>query len=359
MKTIIAKIDKDNLKDGFATGCLEQAGEIIRNGGLVAFPTETVYGLGANALDEEAAKKVYEAKGRPSDNPLIVHISNLNMLDDIVTQVPEVAKKLMDAFWPGPMTLIFNKSELVPKGTTGGLNTVAVRFPNHPIALELIEKSGVSIAAPSANLSGKPSPTMGEHVIDDLDGRIDMIIDGGMVGMGLESTIIDVTCETPMILRPGFITYEMIKDVIGEVGVDKAILSKPTADFKPKAPGMKYRHYAPEADYSIYRGTAEKVADKIITLANEKADKGLKTGVITVDQHLNLYQGKLNKDIMVVSLGNLDKPETIANMLFKTLRDFDKAGTKFIFGEAFSQHNVGWAIMNRLTKAAGYNIIDV
>ena len=359
MKTIIAKIDKDNLKDDFAVNQLEKAGEIIRNGGLVAFPTETVYGLGANALDEEAAKKVYEAKGRPSDNPLIVHISNLDMLDDIVTQVPEVAKKLMDAFWPGPMTLIFNKSGLVPKGTTGGLNTVAVRFPNHPIALELIEKSGVSIAAPSANLSGKPSPTMGEHVIDDLDGRIDMIIDGGMVGMGLESTIIDVTSETPMILRPGFITYEMIKDVIGEVGVDKAILSKPTADFKPKAPGMKYRHYAPEADYSIYRGTAEKVADKIIMLANEKADKGFKTGVITVDQHLNLYQGKLNKDIMVVSLGNLDKPETIANMLFKTLRDFDKADTKFIFGEAFSQHNVGWAIMNRLTKAAGYNIIDV
>lgn len=359
MKTIIAKIDKDNLKDDFAVSQLEKAGEIIRRGGLVAFPTETVYGLGANALDEEAAKKVYEAKGRPSDNPLIVHISNLNMLDDIVTQVPEVAKKLMDAFWPGPMTLIFNKSGLVPKGTTGGLNTVAVRFPNHPIALELIEKSGVSIAAPSANLSGKPSPTMGEHVIDDLDGRIDMIIDGGMVGMGLESTIIDVTSETPMILRPGFITYEMIKDVIGEVGVDKAILSKPTADFKPKAPGMKYRHYAPEADYSIYRGTAEKVADKIIMLANEKADRGFKTGVITVDQHLNLYQGKLNKDIMVVSLGNLDKPETIANMLFKTLRDFDKADTKYIFGEAFSQHNVGWAIMNRLTKAAGYNIIDV
>ena len=359
MKTIIVKIDKDNLKDDFAVSQLEKAGEIIRNGGLVAFPTETVYGLGANALDEEAAKKVYEAKGRPSDNPLIVHISNLNMLDDIVTQVPEVAKKLMDAFWPGPMTLIFNKSGLVPKGTTGGLDTVAVRFPNHPIALELIEKSGVSIAAPSANLSGKPSPTMGEHVIDDLDGRIDMIIDGGMVGMGLESTITDVTSKTPMILRPGFITYEMIKDVIGEVGVDKAILSKPTADFKPKAPGMKYRHYAPEADYSIYRGTAEKVADKIIMLANEKADKGFKTGVITVDQHLNLYQRKLNKDIMVVSLGNLDKPETIANMLFKTLRDFDKAGTKFIFGEAFSQHNVGWAIMNRLTKAAGYNIIDV
>ena len=355
MKTIIKKTSVDNID----MDTINQAGEIIRQGGLVAFPTETVYGLGADALNEEAAAKIYAAKGRPSDNPLIAHIADLEMLKPLVEEIPPVAEKLMDAFWPGPMTLIFNKSGLVPKGTTGGLNTVAVRFPNHPIALELIEKSGVSIAAPSANLSGKPSPTMGEHVIDDLDGRIDMIIDGGMVGMGLESTIIDVTSKTPMILRPGFITYEMIKDVIGEVGVDKAILSKPTADFKPKAPGMKYRHYAPEADYSIYRGTTEKVADKIIMLANEKADKGFKTGVITVDQHLNLYQGKLNKDIMVVSLGNLDKPETIANMLFKTLRDFDKADTKFIFGEAFSQHNVGWAIMNRLTKAAGYNIIDV
>mgnify|MGYP002579134478 CR=1 FL=1 len=355
MKTIIKKTSVDNID----MDTINQAGEIIRQGGLVAFPTETVYGLGADALNEEAAAKIYAAKGRPSDNPLIAHIADLEMLKPLVEEIPPVAEKLMDAFWPGPMTLIFNKSNLVPKGTTGGLDTVAVRYPNHPIAQALIKAAGVSIAAPSANLSGKPSPTLGEHVIDDMDGRIDMIIDGGMVGMGLESTIIDVTSKTPMILRPGFITYEMIKDVIGEVGVDKAILSKPTADFKPKAPGMKYRHYAPEADYSIYRGTAEKVADKIIMLANEKADKGFKTGVITVDQHLNLYQRKLNKDIMVVSLGNLDKPETIANMLFKTLRDFDKAGTKFIFGEAFSQHNVGWAIMNRLTKAAGYNIIDV
>lgn len=359
MKTIIVKIDKDNLKDDFAVSQLEKAGEIIRNGGLVAFPTETVYGLGANALDEEAAKKVYEAKGRPSDNPLIVHISNLNMLDDIVTQVPEVAKKLMDAFWPGPMTLIFNKSGLVPKGTTGGLDTVAVRFPNHPIALELIEKSGVSIAAPSANLSGKPSPTMGEHVIDDLDGRIDMIIDGGMVGMGLESTIIDVTVNPPMILRPGFITYEMVKEIVPDATEDRTIFTKPTKEFKPKAPGMKYRHYAPSADYTIYKGDEVKVAEKIIELANEKADEGKITGIITADQHLHMYQGRLNKSIKVVSLGDLEKPETVANHLFKALRDFDKVDTEFIFGEAFSEKNVGQAIMNRLTKAAGYNIIDV
>ena len=355
MKTIIKKTSVDNID----MDTINQAGEIIRQGGLVAFPTETVYGLGADALNEEAAAKIYAAKGRPSDNPLIAHIADLEMLKPLVEEIPPVAEKLMDAFWPGPMTLIFNKSNLVPKGTTGGLDTVAVRYPNHPIAQALIKAAGVSIAAPSANLSGKPSPTLGEHVIDDMDGRIDMIIDGGMVGMGLESTIIDVTSKTPMILRPGFITYEMIKDVIGEVGVDKAILSKPTADFKPKAPGMKYRHYAPEADYTIYKGDEVKVAEKIIELANEKADEGKITGIITADQHLHMYQGRLNKSIKVVSLGDLEKPETVANHLFKALRDFDKVDTEFIFGEAFSEKNVGQAIMNRLTKAAGYNIIDV
>lgn len=359
MKTIIESVDQEKLNEESGRIVIRQAGEIIRNGGLVAFPTETVYGLGANALDEQAAAKVYAAKGRPSDNPLIAHIADLDMLYDIVSDVPDVAKKLMKAFWPGPMTLIFHKSPLIPKGTTGGLDTVAVRYPSHPIALAIIKEAGVGIAAPSANLSGKPSPTMGEHVIDDMNGRIDMIIDGGMVGMGLESTIIDVTVTPPMILRPGFVTYEMVKDAIGEVNVDKTIFEKPSDDLKPKAPGMKYRHYAPEADYRIYRGQAEKVAEKIIMLANEKSDNGEKTGVITVEQHLNLYEGKLNRDIMVVSLGSMDKPETIANKLFKVLRDFDKAGTKFIFGEAFSQDNVGWAIMNRLTKAAGYNIIDV
>ena len=241
------------------------------------------------------------------------------------------------------MTLIFNKSNLVPKGTTGGLDTVAVRYPNHPIAQALIKAAGVSIAAPSANLSGKPSPTLGEHVIDDMDGRIDMIIDGGMVGMGLESTIIDVTVNPPMILRPGFITYEMVKEIVPDA----------------KAPGMKYRHYAPSADYTIYKGDEVKVAEKIIELANEKADEGKITGIITADQHLHMYQGRLNKSIKVVSLGDLEKPETVANHLFKALRDFDKVDTEFIFGEAFSEKNVGQAIMNRLTKAAGYNIIDV
>lgn len=355
MKTIIKKTSVDNID----MDTINQAGEIIRQGGLVAFPTETVYGLGADALNEEAAAKIYAAKGRPSDNPLIAHIADLEMLKPLVEEIPPVAEKLMDAFWPGPMTLIFNKSNLVPKGTTGGLDTVAVRYPNHPIAQALIKAAGVSIAAPSANLSGKPSPTLGEHVIDDMDGRIDMIIDGGMVGMGLESTIIDVTVNPPMILRPGFITYEMVKEIVPNATEDRTIFTKPTKEFKPKAPGMKYRHYAPSADYTIYKGDEVKVAEKIIELANEKADEGKITGIITADQHLHMYQGRLNKSIKVVSLGDLEKPETVANHLFKALRDFDKVDTEFIFGEAFSEKNVGQAIMNRLTKAAGYNIIDV
>ena len=349
MKTIIKKTSVDNID----MDTINQAGEIIRQGGLVAFPTETVYGLGADALNEEAAAKIYAAKGRPSDNPLIAHIADLEMLKPLVEEIPPVAEKLMDAFWPGPMTLIFNKSNLVPKGTTGGLDTVAVRYPNHPIAQALIKAAGVSIAAPSANLSGKPSPTLGEHVIDD------MIIDGGMVGMGLESTIIDVTVNPPMILRPGFITYEMVKEIVPDATEDRTIFTKPTKEFKPKAPGMKYRHYAPSADYTIYKGDEVKVAEKIIELANEKADEGKITGIITADQHLHMYQGRLNKSIKVVSLGDLEKPETVANHLFKALRDFDKVDTEFIFGEAFSEKTVGQAIMNRLTKAAGYNIIDV
>ena len=355
MKTSIVKMDVDNIN----MNAINEAGAIIRNVGLVAFPTETVYGLGANALNAEASAKIYEAKGRPSDNPLIAHIADLDMLAPLVDEIPAAAVKLMDAFWPGPMTLIFNKSDVVPKGTTGGLDTVAVRYPDHPIAQALIKSAGVSIAAPSANLSGKPSPTLGEHVIDDMNGRIDMIIDGGMVGMGLESTIVDVTVNPPMILRPGFITEEMIQKVVGTVETDKTIFTKPEAGIKPKAPGMKYRHYAPSADFKMYRGDVVNVSKKIILLANEKANAGIKTGIITANQHLHLYEGRLNNEITVVSLGDLDKPETIANNLFKVLRDFDKIETKFIFGETFSENNVGQAIMNRLTKAAGYNIIDV
>ena len=355
MKTIIEKIDK-NQKN---TDIIREAGRILKEGGLVAFPTETVYGLGADALNEDAAKKIYAAKGRPSDNPLIIHITNMKALDKIVSEVPEKAVKVAEKYWPGPLTMILPKADIVPKETTGGLDSVAVRFPSDRIAQELILAAGGYVAAPSANTSGRPSPTTAGHVAEDLGDAIDMIIDGGMVGMGLESTIIDVTVNPPMILRPGFITYEMVKEIVPDATEDRTIFTKPTKEFKPKAPGMKYRHYAPSADYTIYKGDEVKVAEKIIELANEKADEGKITGIITADQHLHMYQGRLNKSIKVVSLGDLEKPETVANHLFKALRDFDKVDTEFIFGEAFSEKNVGQAIMNRLTKAAGYNIIDV
>ena len=322
MNTEIVKLDAANIDET----AIERAAEIIKNGGLVAFPTETVYGLGANALDAEASKKIYEAKGRPSDNPLIAHIASLDTLDEIVEDVSDVAKKLIDKFWPGPMTLIFKKKDLVPDSTTGGLKTLAVRFPENEIAKALIEKSGVPIAAPSANTSGKPSPTKGEHVIEDLDGKVDMILDGGEVGLGLESTIIDVT-DKPTILRPGFITQEMLEQVIEEVELDKTILEKPTEDFAPKAPGMKYRHYAPKTELVIVRGSAENVAQKIREEAKNK-----KIAIITVDQHKDLYE---ELDAKVVSWGSLENMNAIAHQIFDALRRVDDWGVDIIYCEAF------------------------
>lgn len=346
MNTEIVKLDAANIDET----AIERAAEIIKNGGLVAFPTETVYGLGANALDAEASKKIYVAKGRPSDNPLIAHIASLDTLDEIVEDVSDVAKKLIDKFWPGPMTLIFKKKDLVPDSTTGGLKTLAVRFPENEIAKALIEKSGVPIAAPSANTSGKPSPTKGEHVIEDLDGKVDMILDGGEVGLGLESTIIDVT-DKPTILRPGFITQEMLEQVIEEVELDKTILEKPTEDFAPKAPGMKYRHYAPKTELVIVRGSAENVAQKIREEAKNK-----KIAIITVDQHKDLYE---ELDAKVVSWGDLENMDEIAHKIFDALRRVDEWGVDIIYCEAFEEEGLGLAVMNRLTKAAGYQVIDV
>lgn len=355
MDTIIVKVN-DPQKD---REYMDKAGEIIRNGGLVGFPTETVYGLGADALNVSASEKIYKAKGRPSDNPLIVHISDISMLDALVREIPYKAKILMERFWPGPMTLIFNRSDVVPQTTTGGLETVAVRMPDNEIARALIESAGTGIAAPSGNLSGKPSPTIAEHMIDDMDGRIDMIIDGGMVGMGLESTIVDMTCEPPMILRPGFITKEMLEEAIGTVEYDKAIFAKPDSDVKPKAPGMKYRHYAPAGEFTMYRGEAEKVAEEIIKQACEKQKQGYKVGIITTTQHRELYVKLVGNKIEVVTIGDEERLETIANNLYKVLRDFDKNNTEYIYGETFDEKNIGQAIMNRLTKAAGYNIVSI
>lgn len=252
------KIITWNEERGFEADELAEAAQIIRDGGLVAFPTETVYGLGGNGLDPQASKKIYAAKGRPSDNPLILHIAKNEQLHEVVSEIPEAAATLAEAFWPGPLTMIFKKADCVPYETTGGLDTVAVRMPQHTGALQFLEAAGVPVAAPSANTSGRPSPTLAKHVKEDLDGKIDMIIDGGEVGIGFESTIVDVTEEVPVILRPGYITQKMLQDVIGEVQMDPALMQV-SDDQKPKAPGMKYRHYAPKADMTLYQGDTEDV----------------------------------------------------------------------------------------------------
>lgn len=335
---------------------LKKPAELLRNGGLVAFPTETVYGLGANALSEEAAKKIYEAKGRPSDNPLIAHIADFDDLPPLVSVIPEAGKKLMKAFWPGPLTLIFQKSGLVPYGTTGGLNTVAVRMPDDPVANALIRLSGVPVAAPSANTSGRPSPTTADHVWQDMNGKIDMIVDGGPVGIGVESTIIDVSGEVPMILRPGAVTQEMASMVLGQkIGLDPAITAGPMkADVRPKAPGMKYKHYAPKADLTLVEGETEKVIGTINRLVKEKHSQGYRVGVICTEETKGRYLGD-----MVRSMGERAKEETIAHNLYSVLREFDDLEADFIFSESFSRNHLGQAIMNRLTKAAGYHIIKV
>ena len=348
MITKIVTIDTKNFNDNE----LEEAAMILRNDGLVAFPTETVYGLGANGLNPLAAKKIYAAKGRPSDNPLIIHIADMKALEELTTGVSEIGMKLANAFWPGPLTLICNKSDKVPYGTTGGLETVAIRMPSHPIAYELIKKSKVYVAAPSANVSGRPSPTKAEHVIEDLSGIVDMIIDGDKVSIGLESTIVDVTGEIPTILRPGYITLDMLKEVVGEVVYDPAVL-KTTAmeNVVAKAPGMKYKHYAPKGELTIFEGEDEKVLEAINKNVAKKIEEGYVVGVIGTDETIDKYPLGIVKTI-----GTRKDEETIARGLFEILRDFDKDEVQFIYSESFRSSRLGQAIMNRLLKAAGYHI---
>lgn len=383
---------------------IKEACTILQNGGLVAFPTETVYGLGADALNADAAAKIYAAKGRPSDNPLIVHIADTDAvykladIEKLATQnsstpvSPELspnpdkpetldmrkkAEMLMEAFWPGPLTLIFPKKEIVPDGTTGGLSTIAIRMPSHPIALSLIRESGIYIAAPSANTSGRPSPTTAQHVAEDMDGRIDMILDGGAVGIGIESTIVDMTGEIPTILRPGFITKSMLEAIIGAVTIDKAII-EPDPKLRPKAPGMKYTHYAPKGILSIVEAThvsgthispdtdcsadanisadtdCLRVAEEINRLVVEKEAQGYKTAVLTTKEHAGLYTCG---HIFVV--GESENGQTIAANLYATLRECDAQQIEYMYSEAFDQTELGGAIMNRLLKAAGHRVICI
>lgn len=383
-KRVIIK-DREHIKDED----LREAARILREGGLVAFPTETVYGLGGNALDAEAAGKIYAAKGRPSDNPLIAHISCAKELEPLVKEVPEAGRKLMEAFWPGPLTMIFPKSAKVPYGTTGGLDTVAVRMPDDPVANRLIALAGVPVAAPSANTSGRPSPTTADHVWQDMNGRIDMLIDGGPVGIGVESTIVDVSSAIPAVLRPGAITMEMLEAVLGEVAVDPAILGPMSADVKPKAPGMKYKHYAPKAELTLVEPEAvrmqaeetgakpEKSGDqadwagtqtfaamnndqiwrmvaKVKELAQEKLAQGYRVGIICTDESREDYP-----DGIVRSIGARESQASVAHNLYALLREFDDLKVDFIFSESFNQDHLGQAIMNRLSKAAGYKIVRV
>ena len=349
MKTIIAKYDKDHRDPEV----MRRAAEILRAGGLVAFPTETVYGLGGDALNPASSKKIYAAKGRPSDNPLIVHVCRFEDIEPIVRSIPPQAAALAEAFWPGPLTMIFKKNDRVPAETTGGLDTVAIRFPSNKIAQALIDASGGYIAAPSANRSGRPSPTLARYCMEDLDGRVEMIIDGGQVGIGLESTIIDLTEGEPVILRPGYITREKLAKVLGNVGVDQSII-KPDSGIKPKAPGMKYRHYAPKGELVILEGSPDKVVAEINRAAAEDREKGIRSGVICTDETRNLYEADCVK-----SAGSRGDEESIARELFRILREFDDEEVGHIYSESFREGGLGQAIMNRLMKAAGHKVIDL
>lgn len=345
MKTIISKIDINNIDKEE----LKKHAKLLNEGKTVIFPTETVYGLGANALDEDAVKKIYEAKGRPSDNPLIVHIYEKKEVYELAKSISKKSEIVMDKFWPGPITIILNKKEIIPYRTSGGLETVAIRMPSHPIARKIIKYAGVPIAAPSANISGRPSPTKANHVYEEMNGRVNGIVLGGDSSFGLESTVLDMTGDIPMILRPGSITKEDLEAVIGEVVMDPS-LEKKEDNKKAKAPGMKYTHYSPDAEVYIVSGNEENIENKINELVKINLEKGLKTGVMCLEKNKDKYSGE------VISLGrNL---EEVGSNLFDVLREMDKRNIDIVYSEEFPKVGVGQAIMNRLLKSAGYKIIQ-
>lgn len=324
--------------------------DIIRAGGLVAFPTETVYGLGANGLDGNAVNGIFKAKGRPNDNPLILHIADKEMLFSLWESVPSAALKLIDAFWPGPLTLIYKKSARVPNEVTASLDTVAVRMPRHEIALKLIKEAGVPLAAPSANISSRPSPTSFEHVLHDMDGRIDAIIDGGKCACGVESTVLSLV-DTPTILRPGAITPSMLESVIGKVEIASAVLSPLRCDEKVLSPGLKYKHYAPDAEVIIASGSPQQASQKIKTLFDEYTSSGKKCIIFSTLSSLPFYEG-----LPCVTIGDSENPITMCANLFSLLREH---GSKYdcILTEAIKSNDEGLAYMNRLLRASGFKIV--
>ena len=333
---------------------LIEAANIIKNGGTVVFPTETVYGLGADGLNEEAVKKIFIAKGRPQDNPLILHVADKN-IDKYVKEIPEIASILMDKFWPGPLTIILNKKDIVPNVTSANLPSVGMRMPNSEIARKLIELSGTVIAAPSANISGRPSPTDLERCVEDLDGKVDCILGGKHSDIGVESTIIDCTVDPPIILRPGGVTLEMLKEIDPRIEMDRAIMQKPTADLKPKAPGMKYRHYAPKAKVTIISGETQKTIEKIKEIVHYNIEENnKKVCILTVKENEEAYT-----EGHKIILGSSEDLSTVAKNLFEALRKCDDLGADLILAEGYEEKGVGVAIMNRLNKAAGFDIITV
>lgn len=397
----------------FSKENIDEAAEILRRGGLVAFPTETVYGLGGNGLDPEAARKIYAAKGRPSDNPLILHVAKIEEVLPLVDSIPEKARLLMESFWPGPLTLIMKKSPLVPLESTGGLQTVAIRCPDNALTLSLIEKAGIPVAGPSANLSGHPSPTEAAHVYHDLAGRIEGILDDGAVGIGVESTILDMSTDCSTLLRPGAITLKDLEEVLSEKPeVDPTLLGKKMEDgFIPKAPGMKYRHYAPRAEMILFRARKAENADRRIAEAilrfvrewkeqqgkqdrqeesqeekrqekqsqeedrqqnqqgdrqqNKKEDRRKdselpKIAILCAEETKKEYASFCaEKGILLKVLGKREEPLSMTHNLFRILRDCDEEGVELILSEAYSEEGVGFALMNRMKKAAGQKIMDI
>lgn len=350
METKVIKIDRNHLD----MELIKEAGRLLKNGALVAFPTETVYGLGGDGLQESAAARIYAAKGRPSDNPLILHIAEVSDIEKLAVEIPELAYRLAEQFWPGPLTMILKKSAVVPYTTTGGLDTVAIRMPSDKIAREIIRASGTYIAAPSANLSGRPSPTKAEHVIEDLAGRVEMIVDGGDSDIGLESSIIDLSGEIPMILRPGYITKEDFEQIAARVEYDSAVLAtRPQESVVAKAPGMKYRHYAPKGQITIVEGKPSAVVDKINALVAEQEAQGCRVAVLCAEETRNQYSCA-----KVFSLGSLKSEKEISSHLFAALRAFDTEQIEVIYSESFENTKLANAIMNRLRKAAGYQTLQ-
>jgi len=344
LKTRILKPDESALKEAAA---------LLREGKLVGFPTETVYGLAADALNPQAVHDIFEAKGRPGDNPLIIHIADIRELDRLIRVHPSpTAKKLMEAFWPGPLTLIFPKSDIVPSCTTGGLDSVAVRMPSHPVARELIRLSGVPVAAPSGNRSGRPSPTAAGHMFEDMDGRIEMIIDGGECEVGVESTVVDMSGDIPRILRPGGITCEMIAEIVGDCKVDSAVMRPLKENERPKSPGMKYRHYAPAGQLTIFHGESENVISAICETYDHAASEGHRALILALEPHIERYGGR-----RCVSLGR--DAQEMAHVVFSALRGADDAHAEVILSESVEAEGIGLAVMNRLGRAAAFHIVEV